>query len=324
MNKIYVLHENNEWTQHLKFRLDELSLPYELWHLDEGALDLTSVPPKGVFYNRVSASSHTRDHQYAPHFTSSTLSWLESHNRLIINGSRALELEVSKIKQYLELNKFGINTPKTIAAIGKENILKSAYQLGKLPFITKHNCAGKGQGVFLFETIDALEKYLNGNEFDQPVDGITLIQEYIKSPEPFIIRHEFINGKFFYAVKVDTSEGFELCPADACSIEDIVCPASTNAIEGKVEKQNISTIKDPKFQILSNYHPEFIESYENFLMANNIQVAGIENIIDENGNIYTYDVNTNTNYNSDAELAVNKYAMLELAKFLGEKLKLIE
>ena len=27
------------------------------------------------------------------------------------------------------------------------------------------------------------------------------------------------SGKFLYAVRVDTSEGFQLCPADACQTE---------------------------------------------------------------------------------------------------------
>ena len=58
--KVYVLHENYEWTVHLEDRLRELNLPYELWHLDEGLLDLSSSPPKGVFYNRISASSHAK------------------------------------------------------------------------------------------------------------------------------------------------------------------------------------------------------------------------------------------------------------------------
>jgi len=35
-------------------------------HLIDERPDLTSPPPKGVFYNRMSASSHTRGHRYAP------------------------------------------------------------------------------------------------------------------------------------------------------------------------------------------------------------------------------------------------------------------
>jgi hypothetical protein len=47
------------------------------------------------------------------------------------------------------------------------------------------------------------------------VDGITLIQQYIEQPEPFIIRHEFIGSKFCMLLKVDTSEGFRTLATDA-------------------------------------------------------------------------------------------------------------
>jgi hypothetical protein len=310
MNKIYVLHENNDWTGHLQKRLDELSLPYEMWHLDEGLFDLSSEPPQGVFYNRISASSHTRNHRFAPELAESVLAWLERHGRNVINGTRALRLEVSKVNQYMALNDAGIETPKTLLAVGKANIIRAAKNLGMSAFITKHNRAGKGQGVYLFHSIEELREYVEGPNFDEPVDGITLIQEYIESPEPYIIRHEFIAGKFLYGLKVDTSEGFELCPADACSIEDMFCPTDSKPGLAKA-----------KFEILTDYRPAFIDQYEFFLQANNIQVAGIEAIQDANGNSYAYDVNTNTNYNSDAESKAQKFAMLELAKYLASYVK---
>ena len=228
MRKIFVLHENNEWTDHLKHRLDQLDLPYQLWHLDEGVIDLSSEPPQGVFYNRISASSHTRNHRFAPEFAEAVLAWLERHGRTVINGSRALRLEVSKANQYMALNQAGIATPKTLVAVGKKQILEAAMQLGMSSFITKHNRAGKGQGVQLFHSMQSLQAYIDGPTFDPPVDGITLIQQYIQAPAPFIIRHEFIGGKFLYAVRVDTSDGFELCPADACSVEDMFCPYRQN------------------------------------------------------------------------------------------------
>jgi hypothetical protein len=313
MSKIYVIHENNEWTDHLTKRLEELELPYELWHLDEGTVDLSSEPPEGVFYSRMSASSHTRGHRFAPEFTRGVLAWLERHGRKVFNGTRALQLEVSKVEQYMELNKFGIRTPKTTAAVGKDQILKAAEKFEGKPFITKHNRAGKGLGVQLFQTVAALEVYVNSPEFEEPLDGITLIQEYIESPEKYITRCEFVGGKFLYAVEVDTSEGFELCPAEACRIDDLFCPVGEEAPETK-----------PMFQIVDGFNEPVIQQYEELLAANGIQVAGIEFIRDKDGVIYTYDINTNTNYNSEAEAAAGKYGMLELAKFLGSELKVTQ
>lgn len=312
MSKIYVIHENSEWTEHLFKRLEELELPYEDWNLVRGTVDLTSVPPEGIFYNRMSASSHTRGNRFAPELTSAVLSWLEHHGRVVINGSRALQLEVSKVLQYLELEKYGIKTPKTIAAVGREEILKAAKEFGTKKFITKHNRAGKGLGVQLFTSVDALQNYIDGDSFEEPVDGITLLQEYIESPESFITRSEFIGGKYFYAVRVDTSEGFELCPADACAIDDLFCPVGEESA------------KPAKFQIREGFEHPIFEKYERLLAANDIKIAGIEFIQDKEGQIYTYDINTNTNYNSEAEANRGIYGMLEIAKYLGGELKKLE
>ncbi|SET99172.1 RimK-like ATP-grasp domain-containing protein [Salinibacillus kushneri] len=311
MSKVYVIHENEEWTEYLFKRLEELDIPYEDWLLDNGSIDLTKEPPEGIFYNRMSASSHTRGHRYSPELANAVIGWLEAHGRTVINGSRALQLELSKVLQYLELEKHGIRTPKTIAAVGKDELLKQAQSFEGQKFITKHNRAGKGLGVQLFQSVDALKEYVEGDEFEEPVDGVTLIQEYIESPEAFITRCEFVGGKFLYAVRVDTSEGFELCPADACSIDDLFCPVGEEPAS------------PTKFQIQKDFHHPILENYEQVLAANNIQIAGIEFIKDQDGNLYTYDINTNTNYNSDAEALAEKYGMLEVAGYLGERLNQI-
>lgn len=307
--KVYVIHENEEWTTHLFKRLDELGLPYEDWFINENLVDLGEAPPEGIFYSRMSASSHTRGHRFAPEMTESLLGWLEHHDRIVFNGSRALRLEVSKVNQYMALNAAGIQTPKTIAANGKEQILEAAEKMNVPSFITKHNRAGKGLGVRLFHSMEALQEYVEGPEFEPSIDGITLIQEYIQAPQPFITRCEFVGGKFVYAVQVDTSEGFELCPADACRINDLFCPVGEEAEES------------PKFQVIEGFEDPILTKYETFLRQNGIDVAGIEFIRNTAGDIFTYDVNTNTNYNADAEALAGKFGMLELAKFLGKALK---
>jgi hypothetical protein len=76
-----------------------------------------------------------------------------------------------------------------------------------------------------------------------------------------------------------------------------------------------------KFKIVENPHKDLVLKYERFLKTHAIDVAGIEFITDENGEIYTYDINTNTNYNSEAEEKAKVFAMLEMAKYLGEKLE---
>jgi hypothetical protein len=309
MTKIYVIHENEAWVEPLRAAFDEQSLPYEEWYLAEGVLDFSSAPPQGVFYNRMSASSHTRGHRYAAEYTSCVLPWLERHGRRVVNSSRALQLEINKIAQYAALAPFGIRTPRTLAAVGRASLVAAAKQM-KGSFITKHNRAGKGLGVRLFHDTATLESYAASPIFEESVDGVTLVQEYIRAPEPFITRVEFVGGRFLYAVRVDTTLGFEICPADVCEIGDAMCPVG--------EKPSAET---PRFQVVEGFSHANIERYQRFLAANGIEVAGIEFIVDAKGEAYTYDVNTNTNYNSAAEARAGIFGMRAIASFLGKELK---
>jgi len=304
---IHVIHENAAWLEPLARALDAEGLGWRQWFLDRGVFDLSSAPPEGVFYNRMSASSHTRDHRYSAELTASVLAWLARHGRRIVNGPRALDLEISKARQYAALEAAGIATPKTVLVAGKDMLIDAAHQyFSENSLILKPNRGGKGLGVRLFHTAEALALYVEGADYEPPVDGVHLLQQYVRAPVPLITRAEFIGGRFFYAVEVDTSEGFELCPADQCAIEDAFCPVG----------------QDPraKFTIIEDIEPRLKQRYEAFLAANDIEVAGIEFIRDAEGAVYTYDVNTNTNYNPEAEARAGRSAMTALARFLGAEL----
>ena len=92
-------------------------------------IDVSAKAPKGIFYNRMSASSHTRGNRFAPESTIGLLAWLESQNSLTINGRNALNLEISKMVQYASLNKVGLNVPSTIAVSKKEDIIDAYNKL---------------------------------------------------------------------------------------------------------------------------------------------------------------------------------------------------
>ena len=313
-NKIYIIHENDEWVEPLRKELKSINAPFEEWHLGKRNIDHLDKPPQGVFYNRMSASSHTRGHRYAPEYAAVVLNWLEKNKRRVINNSRALSLEISKSLQYTELEKFGIKTPTTIYCSNKESILKSANIFRK-PFITKHNRAGKGLGVKLFNNKKELDSYVSSKDFEPSIDGITLLQDYIDAKPRVINRVEFVNSKFLYTVEVDASDGFELCPA---------CP------EDQIEEPNTQFFGEfcptigNKFRIIKDYkRSPLIEKYEKFISENGIEIAGIEYIKDKNGEVYTYDVNTNTNYNSIAEKDSKIKGMKSIAEFLKKELLLL-
>lgn len=292
---IYILHENEEWIPPFAAAFQRAGIGFGEIHLTKGSIDLDSPPPQGVFWSRLSASSHTRGNAYSKEYGRAILQWLESYGRRVINGSKVLEFEVSKVAQYLALNKAGFVTPKTLAVFGKEDLLHRAKAL-QTPFISKHNQGGKGLGVRRFDDFASFEQYVSSSAFEEPIDGITLLQEYIRTKAFYITRAEFIGGKFHYAVRVDTSGGsFELCPADSCEIERKNALPELAGAACEVGADKFSIRED------INAKTPLIAKLEEFLKAWGIEVAGVEFMERENGELVVYDINTNTNYNSAVE-----------------------
>jgi hypothetical protein len=326
MSKIHVIHENPEWLPPLARAFDQRGLPWAEWNLSSGAFDLSQPPPEGVFYNRMSASSHTRGHRYSAELTAAVLAWLERFGRRVVNGPRALDLEISKARQYAALEAAGIAVPGTVVVRGEADdvVVAARKRYGAGPLILKPNRGGKGLGVRLFADTDALAAFLaDAPEDEMPADGLWLLQDYVRAARPFITRAEFVGGRFLYAVEVDTSSGFELCPADVCevpapsvAIGDAACPVGEAPVAAA----------GPRFRVI----PEGIDAaqqagLERFLAANGVEVAGIEFIRTPEGQVFTYDVNTNTNYNPDAEAAAglagtDRSGPGAIAAFLGREL----
>lgn len=101
------------------------------------------------------------------------------------------------------------------------------------------------------------------------------------------------------------SDGFLLCPADECQDEDAtVCPTTSAAT----------------FEIIEDFDDPIIENYRRLLIANDIHIAGIEHIVDADGQRFTYDVNTNTNYNPKAEHEAGLPGMRAIATLLQDEL----
>jgi len=290
MSAVHVLYENEAWMPPLRAALDARGVRFEEHLTTGGHLDLASVPPQGVYLNRMSPSAHTRAHQGGVRMLQQQLLHLEAHGRRVINGSRAFALEVSKVAQDVALRAAGIQTPRTIAVVGGPAALRRAARAMELPFITKDNQGGKGLGVRRFHDLDAFDAYVDSEEFVPGPDGVTLLQAYIQPPHGFVTRVEIVNGRFLYALKSATAGGFELCPADACALEDTFAP-----------REDIGA-DDP-----------LVAAYIRMMRANGVDVAGIEFVEDADGRRYTYDINGTTNYNRDVETARGLFGMDALA-----------
>jgi len=300
--KVYVLHENPDWYPPFAAAFDAAGVEHEQWLLGEGPLDLDAEPPPGVFWSRMSASSHTRGHPLAKDHTRAVLAWLESWNRRVVNGRRVLELEMSKAEQLTALRAAGIAVPRTVAVVGREALTDVAGKF-PAPFIIKHNQGGKGLGVRKFESVDALAQDLGSPQYEPPVDGITLVQEYLEAAQPFITRVEIVGGEFVYAITADTTRGgFELCPADACAVEP-------NAADARPDVG--------LFALREGFDHPIVADYLRFAGRHGIEIAGFEFIETADGRLVTYDVNTNTNYNPEVEAVAPRSGPGQAARFLG-------
>ncbi len=300
---IHILHENDEWIPPFAAALDAEGLPWESWHLDGGVLDLDQAPPEGVFWSRMSASSHTRGHAFAKDHTRSVLSWLEGHGRTVVNGRRILELEVSKVDQHAALRAAGFDVPRTYAVIGDLDRAREVARRLPAPFITKDNQGGKGLGVQRFDSHEAFDRYL-AEDLVAPVDATLLLQEYLQPAEPRITRVEIVGGEFLYALTADTTGGFELCPADVCAIDDAFCPTDGSA----------------KFQLRRDFTAADAAPWVDFARVWGIGVGGFEFIETVDGRRVTYDINTNTNYNPDVDAEARLSGPVAVARHLGRLL----
>ena len=153
-----------------------------------------------------------------------------------------------------------------------------------------------------FRDADVLERALTAGELDEPADHTWLLQEYVEPAEGFITRVEIVGGAFLYALKADTSHGFELCPADTCEVHDEFCPTGPHAARIFDHRPDIDGL---------------VGRYLAIARACGIEIAGFEFIEAADGLVVTYDVNTNTNYNSIVEEQAGRSGTREVARFLA-------
>lgn len=292
---VHVLYENPDWMPPLREALADRNLHWIEHFCDGGTVDIGAVPPQGVWLNRMSPSSHTRGHQGGVRYVRELLSWLEAWGRPVINGSEAFALEVSKVRQHAALTAAGIRTPRTLGVVGGTDALREAARKLEPPFITKHNQGGKGLGVQLFRSHTAFDDYLDAGQWVSGPGGVDLVQQYIQPAEPFITRVEIVDGQFLYAIRSSTAQGFELCPADACQIDDgAFCPvpgeAATEAPDERFQLRADLTASDP-----------LVRELVAFTRRHGLGLAGIEFVEDASGQRWVYDINGTSNYNPAVE-----------------------
>lgn len=294
---IGIFYEHPEWFRKLFERLDERGLKYEKLHAGYHHFTPSDTTPQySVVLNRISSSSYTRGHGQGIFYSKAFMAYLEQTGVPVINGSRSTEIETSKALQLLLLSRLGLKYPKSVVVNHVSQIIGAAKTL-QFPIAVKPNIGGAGAGIVRFNSMSSLEEAVENDAISLGIDETALVQEFIPARGGHINRVETLNGKFLYAIKVfTTGDSFNLCPAEICQVPQ--------ADEAQVIGDVCLTTAVKKGLKVEAFTPpaEVIASVERIVKEANINVGGIEYIVDDrNGDILYYDINALSNFIADAE-----------------------
>ena len=111
--------------------------------------------------------------------------------------------------------------------------------------------------------------------------------------------------------------GSQECPAEKPTSRLEVCRVQ----ERRRYLTSRSGATGPQFRIIEDFSSPLVHEYEMFMRRNDIDIAGIEFIVDADGTAFTYDINTNTNYNPAAEALAKRNGMVAIANHLQKHLE---
>jgi glutathione synthase/RimK-type ligase-like ATP-grasp enzyme len=298
MKPIAIYHEHPDWFRPLFTELDRRRVPYV--RLDAAAHRYnpseTEVPYSLVF-NRASPSAYLRGHGQSTFYT---LQWLRHLARIgvpVVNGASAYAMDTSKAIQLDALAALGLPYPRTGVANSGATAVEAAQGL-RYPILVKANVGGSGAGITRFDDEAGLITAAEQGSLDFGVDGVALVQELAPLRNGHITRLETLGGEFLYAINVFPAEdSYNLCPADVCQTTD-----------GKALTRSACALDAPKNGMRvekANPPAEIIRAVENIARHVNLDVGGIEVLVDDrDGEYYFYDVNALSNFVADARNVV--------------------
>ena len=219
MRRIIVIGEDYTRSLPLLEALDARA-DVEFWNTSHGCLVPSWTPEDAVYFCRQSPSAAARGHAASVYFSRVLLEWLDAHGCTVINGSRALAVETSKATQMVLLQRFGLNTPRTVLVTTRRQLRAELFAWPATePLILKPDCGGSGNGVAAYGTPRAA---LGPAADNLDVDALPwLLQEHMGgfSEEPSkmrsVLRFEIVDGRVLYVMQIRAPvTEFKLCPCD--------------------------------------------------------------------------------------------------------------
>jgi biotin carboxylase len=262
-----------------------------------------------LVFNRMSPSAYTRGNGHGIFYTLNYLEHLERAGARVVNGHKAFQHETSKAQQLELLRSLGLPYPKARVINHPEQALHAAVGL-RYPIVVKPNIGGSGAGVTRFNDAKELAKAIDEKKIDLGLDNTGLVQEFIPAKGNHITRVEVLGHKFLYAIKVHlTGDTYNLCPGDICQ-----------DASGAELTRTICAVDAPKNGLkVEAYRPpkEVIDAVEKIMKTADIEVGGVEYIIDERDDqLYYYDINALSNFVADGPKVVGFDPFVKLADYL--------
>ncbi len=325
MRPIAVLYENEAWMTPVFAALEDAGAPLARVFANTATFDPAGPAPAwSLAVNKVSPSSYLRSHGPSIAFARAYLPFLEARGIPVVNGSEAFRLETSKVLQLQLLQRLGIRAPRAHAASERSRIADAASGL-RFPVVVKPNVGGSGALMRRFDSLDELRA--GAESVDTGPDGTVLVQEYLETEDGAIVRVEFLDGQYLYAIRITSdksSDDFNLCPADICQQGQGPLPTVGRSVPRELEDQygSAAVAVAKKALRIEAFDPprEMIDAVLRIADAGNLDVGGVEYLVAaRDGLPYVYDINALSNFVTDAPWLVGFDPHARFARYLIDR-----
>ncbi len=207
-------------------------------------------------------------------------------NFLVLNSFQSFFFEISRLRTFLQLMKFGISFPYF-------RVYEDANSFSgmKYPVVIKPNCSGKNYLTAIVDTKEEGEEFISGNLNELQHDNFFIIQNYIDSPDRLIYRIKNF-GEFKVVLQI---------PCDRI-------------------------YKKEEIKILNEYPPELLDIAVRTFSATNNQLGSVDILKDSNNEYYIIDIDATSRFQeTDIELykfnPLEVYADFILKSFKNRSVK---
>jgi glutathione synthase/RimK-type ligase-like ATP-grasp enzyme len=178
--------------------------------------------------------------------------------------------------------------------------------------LLKPEQGGSGARMYLLRSADELRILLSERSEIWFPDNLLLLQEYFEVDSARgIVRMEFLDGEFLYAMRVISHGSFNLCPSETCN------PESGASMCEVPETKNSAPVE---FHPYLNVPTAAVEAGKALISAGGLDVGGIEYLEANDGRLVFYDINANSNLREPIARSFGFNPFDRVAEFLSSKL----